>query len=136
MTKSIQIVFLSFYIVLNLISLPIIFYTIRFFLYAFFIPNYLKKLVISNLKIINNIDLDKIKPKVAIVQSVCNDFVPSSFVDLFNQTYKNVDYFILDDSYSDTTSQQLIECVDMFKKKYGKDVAIIKRNTENKKKFL
>ena len=135
-TKSIQIVFLSFYIVLNLISLPIIFYTIRFFLYAFFIPSYLKKLVISNLKIINNIDLDKIKPKVAIVQSVCNDFVPSSFVDLFNQTYKNVDYFILDDSYSDTASQQLIECVDMFKKKYGKDVTIIKRNTENKKKFL
>ena len=135
-TKFIQIIFLSFYVILNLMSLPLIFYTIRFFLYAFFIPSYLKKLVISNLKIINKIDLNKIKPKVAIVQSVCNDFVPSTFVDLFNQTYKNVDYFILDDSNSDNTSQKLIEWIDTFKKNYGKDVTIIKRDVENKKKFL
>ncbi len=135
-TKFVQIIFLFFYVVLNLLSSPVIFYTIRFLLYAFFIPNYLKKLVISNLKIINNVDLNKVNPKVAIVQSVCDDFIPSTFIDLFNQTYKNVDYFILDDSYSHSSSQQLIDYVNTFKRQYSKNVTIIKRSKEDKKKFL
>lgn len=134
--KFIRIIFLFFYISLNLLSLPIIFYTIRFLLYAFFIPTYLKKLVISNLKIINNVDLNKINPKVAIVQSVCDDFIPSTFVDLFNQTYKNVDYFILDDSYSSNSSQELIDYVNTFRKNYLKNITIIKRSKEDKEKFL
>ena len=135
-SRLIQTIFLFFYIFLNLLSLPIIFYTIRSFLYAFFIPNYLKKLVIQNLKIINDVDLSKKQPKVAIIQGVCDDFDPSTFVDLFNQTYKNVDYFILDDSYSKTSSLELIDYVNKFKKQYSKNVSIIKRSRENKKKFL
>lgn len=134
--QFIQIIFLFFYIVLNLLSLPLIFYTIRSFLYAFFIPSYLKKLVISNLVIINNVDLNRIKPKVAIVQGVCDDFNPTTFIDLFNQTYKNVDYFILDDSYSKSSSSKLNDYVHKFKKQYSKNVTIIRRDNENKKKFL
>ena len=79
-------------------------------------------------RIINSCDPKDFQDKVALVVGVCNDFLPSTLLQTANQTYKNIDVWICDDSSDSKTIKE----IDSFVKKH-KNVYVCRRPEEHKK---
>ena len=79
-------------------------------------------------KIINSCSPKDFKDKVALVVGVCNDFLPNTLLQSANQTYKNIDVWICDDS----TDPEKIKEIDEFVKKH-KNYYVCRRPDEHKK---
>ncbi len=77
--------------------------------------------------IINSVNSKKLSDKVALVVGVCNDFSPNQLLQTANQTYKNMDVWICDDS----TNQTTINEIDDFVKKH-KNFYVSRRDHEHK----
>ena len=79
-------------------------------------------------RIVNSCNPNDFKDKVALVVGVCNDFLPNTLLQTANQTYKNIDVWICDDSNDPKTIQE----IDDFVKKH-KNVYVCRRPDEHKK---
>lgn len=90
----------------------------------------IKKYHKSLLEILNKKALDsKNLPCVAFAQTVCNDFNPEQLLISMKQDYKNIKYFILDDS----NNKEQIGLIDQFAKKNS--FTVVRRPDEHKKTF-
>ena len=79
-------------------------------------------------EIINSCPLKNFNDKVALVIGICNDFLPNTLLQTANQTYKNLDVWICDDS----SNPDVIKEVDEFAKQH-KNVYVCRRDSEHKK---
>jgi hypothetical protein len=66
-------------------------------------------------------------PRVAVIHCCANDFIPKCMNAIMKSTYKNLDYFICDDS----TDKYFIDLVNKFAEK--NNCCIVRRPIEHKK---
>lgn len=78
-------------------------------------------------KIINSCDSKKFNDKVALIVCICDDFMPKTLLQTANQTYKNIDVWICDDSKNEKNR----ELIDSFAKEHG--FFVMRRDSEHKK---
>lgn len=123
--------FYSHWIVMTLcylINIPIFAFTIFSLYYIANLNFALNGVCCKHTKIITSCNTKIFHDKVALVIGVCNDFSPNALIQTANQTYKNIDIWICDDS----NDPKIINEIDNFAKKHN-NVYICRRDQEHKK---
>ncbi len=120
--------YLITYVINQILLVPIM-------VFAFFVVYYLSNLksIITgvcnkHIKILNSCTTSEFHDKVALVVGVCNDFSPNSLLQSANQTYKNIDVWICDDS----SNPIKIKEIDDFVKKH-KNYYVCRRDEQHRK---
>lgn len=101
---------------------------IKMWLLAISYKPWINKYMDESAKIINNCNPTTFNDKVALLVTVCNDFTPNTVLQLCKQTYKNMDCWILDDSFKPAE----IEKINTFLKNHP-NVHYFKRSEQNRK---
>ena len=78
-------------------------------------------------KIINSCDPKNFNDKVALIVGICDDFMPNTLLQTANQTYKNIDVWLCDDSKNEKNR----ELINSFAKEHG--FFVMRRDPEHKK---
>lgn len=115
----------SIFIAINFIFITILFCnSIKDFIFIVFYHLFVKK---KKIKILNQTSLSqsykKIKPKVILLYTTCNDFDSQSLIKSSQQNYENYEVYILDDSYE----QKYINQIDEFVKKHKNKFKLVRR---------
>ena len=125
--KTAAVLFIIISLTGNLFAFAFIFWFARSFILAFTYKKWIKKYSTLAAEIINSVDITRHNPKVAMIVYVCNDLTPSTILQTANQTYKNIDVWLLDDS----SKPEAIELVKKFASEHN--FKICPRPVEHKK---
>lgn len=116
-------------IICYLINIPILAFSIFILYYMANLKFVFNDICRKHTRIITSCNPKIFHDKVALVVGVCNDFSVNALIQTANQTYKNIDIWICDDS----NNPKIINEIDSFAKKHS-NVYICRRDQEHKKK--
>lgn len=109
------VLFITFWFISNIFLAISMFWFARIMIYAITYERWLKQYINYCTEIVTHCDLSNVKPRVAAIVYVCNDLTPSTIIQTVNQTYKNIDVWLLDDS----SKPESIEKVKAFAQQHG-----------------
>ena len=115
-------------IISQLLSIPMLAFIFFIAFYLSNLNNVIKESCNKHLKILNSCTPSKFRDKIALVVGTCNDFSPNSLLQSANQTYKNIDVWICDDSNNPIKIKE----IDDFVKKH-RNFYVCRRDEQHKK---